>query len=284
MQTGPILMRHTLFFIASLALGCGSSNATTNSENSGDSGVDSMGSDAISPDADGSFDASPIYASCGSPPFVLYHLKAGEIIKGGDQALLAGATLTFDICPGVSVKTDAVGEAFASVQRGIAFTATVSAPDHVSVIAGEELVPVDDPITEDRFVQLLPRNDAGVIPGYSADAPSFALVIQPDTTPGSKCTKTDNVQFQTPSGVSAHYMLPDWPSDLAENTLNASLGAVVFFTGLSTSTTRVFRSSPAAGDDSGCTVVGDGAPLHQTGNFKLVPGAWTIGDVARVPK
>jgi hypothetical protein len=271
--------RRLFSWLATIAmLGC--SSGTGSDASGADAGKDGAGVDVVTDASESGVDTT-LPDACGSPPYFTYTMKVGEIAVGGGTSALSGATLTFDLCPELSVTTGTGGSASVSVQRGAAFTATVAATGHITVIAGEELVGVDDPLTIDHFVELLPTTSSAVIPGYSADAPSFAVVIQADGISGSPCNTSINVHFDPPAGVTAHYMLPGWPADVAELATDASVGPVVFFTGL-TGTETTVPPSTTGGSEAACKAIDHGPPTHQTGRFKLAPGAWTVADVARV--
>ena len=268
----------SLFALALVA--CSNASLSASSGGGSDAATDVPPGDANA-DARDSAEESPPAHACGAAPYVSYHLKAGELLDTSTTQPLAGATLTFDTCPSVTVTTDGAGDAFAAISRGVAFTARVSAPGHVTVIAGEQRVEVDDPIRELRFAQLLPRADATtVIYDYDPSKPSFAFVIQPDAT--SACGDARGVAI----GVADHpeaavfYMSAGWPMDRTPALSPASVGPIVFVTrlvGTEVRSVAAQMSNPAAP----CFVEGGPPSFHQTGRFVLEPGAWTIGNVAK---
>src|SRR5262249_28406212 len=122
--------------LMAILLTAGCSSSASNDSATNDAGADGGGpldgaADTSSQGDSTPEDTAPPHTACGAPPYATFHLKAGEMHEAGGTNVLAGATLSFDTCPGVTVTTDASGEAFASVQRGVPFTATVSAPSHI---------------------------------------------------------------------------------------------------------------------------------------------------------
>jgi len=269
----------TLVLITCVA--CSSSGNDAAATN--DAGEEAVsGGDAPSEVAETTADAAPPFTPCGDPPYFTLRVGAQYLNISGEGDVLPGATVSIDLCPDVSLKTNASGEAVVSVQRGAPFTTTFSAADHVTVIAAELRVDVDDTLDELRVGEILPLSNASsMLVGYAADTPAFAVVIEPDGIGGSPCNDTVNVHFLPPAGVTAHYMTPSWPPDTAEPLTDASVGAVVFFTGLTGSETRV-PPATTGGAEAVCKTIGQGPPTHQTGKVKLAAGAWSVANVARV--
>ena len=265
----------------SLLLACSSSGSNeTASNDAGKDGASLDGAtDGSSSDTPPPEDTAPAHTACGAPPYATFHLKAGEMHEAGSTNVLPGATLTFDTCPGVSITADASGEAFASLQRGVPFTATVSATNHISVMSAEYEVGADETSVEIQFLAVLPLSTAdNVILAYDPTKPSFALVIDPDPTAKTdKCRVTEGVLVQAPGGT-VHYMGTAWPPDTSEAVPLSpfSLGPVVFVTGLSgTSESGV----EAKESDGVCSVEIAGPHFHQTGRFALAPGVWTVANL-----
>lgn len=267
-------MRFSVALLATGLVAC--SSASSSSANGGDAGSDSLSSDVAT---DAGVDTAPRFTPCGGPPYVTFHAKVGQLNFSGTGGVLPGASIAFDTCPGVTIETDASGEAFASLQRGVPFTATFTAPDHITVIAAEQLVGADESIDELRLVESLPNSNAdSILVGYSATTPAFALVIEPR---GSTCNGTDRVVIKV-AGAQSHYMSPAWPPDTREcpgivscPPDMGSSGPVVFFTGLAAGDVTTVTTSRI-----GCNTALSVPPLHQTGRFKLANGAWTVGNVA----
>ena len=270
---------YTACFVSSVVLlaGCGApaAGATTSGSDAGDARSDAGADEVGRPDGPGDARPAPVYATCGKPPYVTFHLRAGEIHVDGSTGALADATLGFDLCPGFAQTTDRNGDARASVQRGVAFTAVVRAPGHVTVMTGEELIPIDEAIDEERVIELLPLvgTSSGAVPGYSADAPSFAVVIQPDPT-DPPCNETIEVKLSLGDHPEAkvHYTLPGWPSDTTEVIEGTSIGPVAFFTGIVGAEVTALQ-----GTHPHCRV--SVATSHQTGRFPMQPGVLTVGNV-----
>jgi hypothetical protein len=270
-------MRATHGMVLFFLTGCSSSSTSAAS----DSGpVVDAPQEMGGQDADVGDDA-PTLPSCGKAPYVQYELKAGEILVTGAAQPLAGAALTFDLCPELAVTTDASGLAFVRISRDASFTAKVSAPDHVTVIAAEQADRAIDPDYSDtvRVAELLPRMDAtGVLPDYDPSKPSFAIVIQPDSA-SIHCKEPVGVELSLPghSEAATVYTRPEWPTDPTPIVTGSSVGPVVFFTGVQPTSTVVVDVQGLSALTSPCLVVVK--TLHQTGRFRLEPGAWTVGNV-----
>jgi len=222
--------------------------------------------DAASLDGGGESDAADGLARCGAAPSVTYTLKALELLGDGTAALLEGATLSFDVCPGVTAVTNVSGLASVDVPRGVPFIPRVTAPGHVTVLFGETLVPVSDPTTEQKTEALVPILPAPpALPAYSPTAPLLVVDIL-----GSAASVQISVTGHPEAKM--HCMLPTWPSDPTDSIVcGASLGPVVFFSGVAAGTVQLTASTGA----SSIT----GLPLTQTGNFPLEDGALTVANI-----
>jgi hypothetical protein len=262
-----------------LVIACSSSanDAATN-----DAGKD-VGNpfDALADTGETIVDTAPPFTPCGAPPYFTLRVRARYLNISGESDTLPDVKVTIDLCPDVTLTTNASGEAVASVQRGAAFTTTFSATDHVTVIAAEDRVELDDTLEELHLGETLPlTNASSMLVGYSTTAPFMAVVIEPDGISGSPCNDPYNIHFAVPTGVTAHYMTPSWPPDTSEPITDASVGPVVFFEGLTGSETTIPEAT-TGGSEASCATLAQGPPTRQTGKVKLAPGAWSVANVAR---
>ncbi len=217
----------------------------------------------------GAPDTADGLASCGGTPSFRYLLKALVLQKDESSSPLAGATLSFDTCPGVTATTDAQGLATINVRRGVPFVARVTAPGDMTVLFGETLIAVNDPRTELKTATLVPVLPAPTsLPWYSPTEP--LLVV--DILANGKCGPAGmSVSVVGHPEANMHCMLSTWPSDATEPTICvASWGPILFFTGLSGGSTVQLAASGCAG----ATTVG-----AQTGNFPLENGVLTVANV-----
>ncbi len=253
-------MRHSLALLL-LATSCSSPEVGAKPT---DGGVTHDASDSAAP-----ADTGDGLASCGGAPSFRYLLKALALQNDGTASLLAGATLSFDTCPGVTATTDAKGLATINVRRGVPFVPRVTAPGHMPLLFGETLVAVNDPRTDLKTAALLPILPTP--PAIPYNSPTVPLLVVDILANGACGPAGTVVSVNGHPEAKMHCMMATWPSDPTEPTIClASLGPIVFFTGLAGGTTVQLTASGCAGT----TVVGT-----QTGNFPLENGVLTVANV-----
>lgn len=204
---------------------------------------------------------------CGEPPYVDLALWMWELGAEGTSPL-AGATLTFNVCPRFSATTDAMGMVTARVSRGVAVVPHVTAKGHLPIVVSESRLDADSILSD--FTPTLARTD--VIPEYRAEGPTLSVYLVAEGTGACGAESGVTLHIEGHPEARAVYMRPSWPRDPLPATGDASVGSVVFFTGLAAGeTVRVGGSKP------GCRV--RVVPSEQTGAFPLESGAWTVGNV-----
>jgi len=207
-------------------------------------------------------------APCGDGDHVSLAVWLSDLRDDDTLGALAGATVTFDVCPGYSVTTDELGMATARVPRGVPIVTTLSAPGHVTSVVSQSTLDDDGQLAD--FLPTL--HMAGALPGWSSDSAILAVYIEPIGS--GACADVRGVSLGVVDHPEAHvyYMRPAWPFDPSPGGTSASLGEAVIFTGLPEGDVRL------EGTKAGCTIKATLSP-SQTGLFRLRRGAFTVGNV-----
>lgn len=207
-------------------------------------------------------------AACGDGPHVDLVVTLMELRDTGEIAPLPRARVTFDACPSYAVTTDEFGMATARVPRGVPIVTTLSADGHVTSLISQNTLN-DDAIVTD----FLPTTAmAKALPGLSPDSGTIAVYLE--ALGSGACAYVDGASLRVVGHPEAKvvYMSTRWPVDPAPTTATASVGAVVFVTGLPDGDIELEGTKP------GCRVSATSAS-SQTGRFEVAHGMWTVGNV-----
>lgn len=295
-MTTKLLALGFLSFSA-LATGCGddttgtggAGGASTSADATSASGTTSA-ADATS-SADGSGGASSSSAvtvvsstatggatQCGEEPYVDAHIVVTSYVS---KALVEGAELTVNLCPGLTLSSNAEGELDASIAQDQAFQARFVADGHLPMRLGEQL------LTEafEADVPLFPTLATAILPDWGDDRPSMMVLIDVHadefeeddpcaTAEGWEVTAVDHAE-----AIVTYYEGDSFPNPNPDLEATGPLGLAAF-SGMDATdgdASLTFTASKDGCDDASF----DSYPF--TGGHSLENGVLTVA-VGRVPE
>jgi hypothetical protein len=114
---------------------------------------------------------SPDASSCGPGPHVTL---TGTLRSYVDSTvLIAGATLSADLCPGDTWTSDAQGAGTFEIAKGVPFTGKLEHPDYIPMLTTVEELTSDF----DASGFMIPMNLSSLLPHWSATTPTALLTI-----------------------------------------------------------------------------------------------------------
>jgi hypothetical protein len=201
----------------------GATSATGSSSNASGSTASSSASTATV----GSSTASGGATTCGEEPYVDVHLVVRSYITEG---LVEGATLTVNLCPGLSLTSNAEGELDAAVGRDQAFQARLEATNHLTMRLGEQLLV--EPF--DAEVPLFPTLATAILPDWGEDRPSLMVLMdnhEDELEEGDPCGLSDGwevVVNDHDEAIVTYYSGESTPNPDPELTATGPLGLAAF--------------------------------------------------------
>lgn len=214
---------------------------------------------------------------CGDDPTVAVALTVRSYVS---EALVEGAELTVDLCPGASVTTDAEGLLEAQVQRDVTIQPRLSADGHLTMRIGEQVL-VEDLEGE---VPIFPELATALLPDWGEDRPSLMALVSVDPDDfdeGDPCATADGFTVSVVDHPEAEVLyfsgegIPN-PDPELESTGPTGLAA---FSGLLA--TDGEASIELLAEKEGCDQVSF-VSYPQSGRYALEDGVLTVA-VAQVP-
>lgn len=167
--------RRLFVLLPALLVACDSTPAPV-----ADAGLDAPTVDVPSADAPPTMDAPTADAGpalCGPEPRV--HFTGLLTSYVNPMTVVAGAALTVDLCPGVSIVSDRAGMLDGFLSRGVAYNPRVEAPGYLTLRTGEQVLRGDF----DASAPLLPSAFRALLPHFSTSAPTLLAAVSVDDAP-----------------------------------------------------------------------------------------------------
>ncbi len=264
---------------SSSSTGATSASGATGATGTSSSADGSGGASASSSGATvGSSTATGGATLCGDEPYVDAHLVVTSYVS---EAFVEGAALTVNLCPGLTLTSNAEGELDASIAQDVPFQARIAADGHLPMRLGEQR------ITEafEADVPLFPTLATAILPDWGEDRPSMMVLIDVHadeleendpcaTAEGWEVTAVDHAE-----AIVTYYEGDSFPNPNPDQEATGPLGLAAF-SGLDATDGDASLSFTATKD--GCDDASfDSYPF--TGGHSLENGVLTVA-VGRVPE
>ena len=219
--------------------------------------------------------------TCGNAPLV--NVTGTITSYTSATTKVVGGKLTVDVCPDLTITTDADGKLDAKLSKGVAYNPRIEAEGYITSRTGEQILQAD----YDASSGLLSDFLTGVIPSWSTNSPSVLAAAQfsaspaPQPDPNDPCTSLDGVVFAVtdhPEAVVTYFQPGSIPTADPSLTSTSTLGLAAI-NGLSENLTGALIEITAT--KAGCDVSFDSYP--HTGRYRLENGVLTFAGAFMPP-